>query len=657
MSYGASPNDWLNFDLLGIGEDLLPVVSNPNAEISAKSTLKQLGKVPSRYNANRHIAGVPDWTAHKTTPKELQKWSQESDYGICIQTRRVRALDVDVNEPLAAEEILAFFTKLFPARLQQRHRANSSKFLIPFILEGVFSKRVMKVKGGIIEFLANGQQFVAVGTHPSGTRYEGLENIPDFPEITAEQFESFWKKLAETFAIEEPSTSSLRNPQSDSVLAALNDPVAQYLAELNIVTGLGKEGQHFIKCPFSAEHTEPEDKNGTATAYLPAGNRDYEQGHFACLHAHCHNRPDEDFLDALGYRARDFDILPPETSTAIGRFDVVPAGVFAKRPETSWLIKGILPEKGFFEFYGGSGDGKTFVCLDMMLSLCRGLDWNGHRTQKKCRVVYICAEGAGGFISRLKAYAHHYNVDLSSLDLGIIPETPNFRNLKEVELVAEKVNAFGAADVVIVDTLAQVTPGADENTGKDMSIALRHCDTLRRLTNAACGLVHHAGKDVSKGARGWSGLKAPLDAEFSVLKNENGKRTFWVEKLKDARDGFGFEFELLSVVFDKDADGDDLDSCVVNYLTAPATKAKNKISTPRKMGTKQELAYNTFMSLGNGGEVLYARLIDAVIASLPPVGASGRAKKKSNVARTIETLIENGELSYDAQSRMLTAPL
>ena len=49
--YGATPDDWLHLDLaLGLTADLLPVVSNPGAIISENSTLKAIGKTPSRYN-------------------------------------------------------------------------------------------------------------------------------------------------------------------------------------------------------------------------------------------------------------------------------------------------------------------------------------------------------------------------------------------------------------------------------------------------------------------------------------------------------------------------------------------------------------------------------------------------------------------------------
>lgn len=657
--YGALPEDWTNLDLaLGLTADLLPVVSNPTSPVSPKSSLKQIGKVPSLYNKNRQITGISEWTQKQATSKEIERWSQEPDYGICIQTRRIRALDIDVSDRDKVSDIVEFIGgELNWLGLPLRSRSNSSKCLLAFEMLGEFPKRVMKVEGGIIEFLANGQQFIAHGTHPSGVRYEWdwLEH-ETFPVLQIEEFEALWGALVKRYALETPSESSLRNPLSgDGVIAALNDPIAEYLGKLDHITGIGKEGQVFIRCPFEHEHTE-QIEGGTSTAYLPAGNRDYAQGHFSCLHSHCASREDEDFLDAIGYRAADFEIIPNETTEeearSSGRFDIVKALDFSKKPPVNWLIKGILPEKGAYQFYGPSGAGKTFAVLDMVLSLCRGINWNGHKTTKKCKVVYICAEGAGGFISRLKVYAHEYKIDLGNVDLGIIADTPNFRDIKDIRILAEKIRAFGEVDIIIVDTLAQVTAGADENSGKDMSIALKHCDELRRLTGAASGLIHHAGKDLSRGARGWSGIKAVLDAEFCISKKEDGTHNFWVDKMKDGPDGFGYDFELASIIYGEDTDGDPLSSCVVNYVG----KANSKISRPalRSQNKNEILVYTSFADFGSD-EVKYTKLEQDCMVSIPITISTKYAGHKELIAHTFFALCEKGELH--SESGLVSAPL
>lgn len=305
--YGAGAAAWWQLaQIVGpnrqLAEDLLPVVSHPDAVISPTSRMKEKGKVPSRYNDVRHVVGFHAWTDYKATPTDIERWSKEPDYGICIQTRLVRALDIDVSDPAKAEALRVFIEEHLGFVLPKRCRENSGKLLLAFEMQGTFAKRVVKVDGGMIEFLANGQQFIAVGTHPSGVPYNWTYGVPDcFPEVSAEQFEEIWSGLVAKFALEPPSTGGLRRPPGGQVLS---DPTLDALDVLS----WGNENQAFIRCPFEAEHTT--DSGETATAYFPRGTRGYQQGHFKCLHAHCAHREDVDFLDAFGLRLKDFEDLP-----------------------------------------------------------------------------------------------------------------------------------------------------------------------------------------------------------------------------------------------------------------------------------------------------------------------------------------------------------
>jgi hypothetical protein len=170
--WGAPPEAWAHFVKLGFLADLLPVVSNPEARISPLSTLKGLGKTPSVYNRDGLVIGVGKWTDRQTTAEDVARWSANPDYGICVQTRRLRAIDIDVDDHEKAHEIARHFERSLGKLLARRWRKNSGKCLLAFTMPGDFHKRSFKVEGGLVEFLANGQQFVAVGTHPSGARYE-----------------------------------------------------------------------------------------------------------------------------------------------------------------------------------------------------------------------------------------------------------------------------------------------------------------------------------------------------------------------------------------------------------------------------------------------------------------------------------------------------
>jgi len=191
--YGATPKEWDHWStVLGLTTDLLPVVSNPSAKISPASKMKGIGKTPSVYNQGGLVAGIPNWTSKLATPEEVGLWSTEPDYGICLQTRAVRAIDVDIEDPGESRMVRAALLS-FLGPVPVRVRSNSSKFLILVNTPGDMSKRVIKTAHGIIELLATGQQCVIAGTHPSGARYEWEGGLPSgIAHLPLEKIEVLW---------------------------------------------------------------------------------------------------------------------------------------------------------------------------------------------------------------------------------------------------------------------------------------------------------------------------------------------------------------------------------------------------------------------------------------------------------------------------------
>lgn len=305
--WGASPQDWELFSLLGLAPDLLPVVSNPGAPISPKSTMKDKGKTPSRYNKSGQVVGVAKWTSLQSTDAQVEQWSGEPDYGICMQTRNVRALDIDVPDPQLSLDIVVFINARFDRMLPMRFRDNSGKCLLGFRVPGEFGKRTIKVDGGMVEFLANGQQFIAAGTHPSGARYKWT-SFDDFPTLALEQSEELWDALVKKFAIEQPADSGPLRQRQQMNGKKVPDETLDYLEEKGHVLSYGKEGQAFIVCPFSAGHSSGEDGD-SSMVYFAKGSRGYDQGHFKCLHASCDGRTEDQYLDAIGYRKKDFEVV------------------------------------------------------------------------------------------------------------------------------------------------------------------------------------------------------------------------------------------------------------------------------------------------------------------------------------------------------------
>lgn len=70
--------------------------------------------------------------------------------------------------------------------------------------------------------------------------------------------------------------------------------------------------------------------------------------------------------------------------------------------------------------------------------------------------------------------------------------------------------------LIIGNTLARMSAGANENSGQDMGTVMKRFDMVKNATGAAVMIIHHSGKDAAKGARGWSGLQAHVDTEIEV---------------------------------------------------------------------------------------------------------------------------------------------
>lgn len=308
-AYGATPEDWAHFDLaLGLTSELLPVVSNPTREISPRSKMKDLGKTPSRLNNQDLVVGIPGWAQQQTVATQIYDWAKEPDYGICVQTRVVRAIDIDIADADVSRNIVQSIVNLL-GTLPKRYRENSGKCLLALRLSGDYTKRIITTAQGKIEFLATGQQFIAVGTHPSGVRYQWASGLPnDIPEVSIEQFERVWQALQDQFGNEPMVEVGAGHKGAGENVEYRTDDVALHLDGNAWTIDVGREGHRHIRCPWEEGHSSGTPGDSSTTYFIPGGK--FERGHFKCLHASCASRTDGDFLQAVGLGPEnEFDVV------------------------------------------------------------------------------------------------------------------------------------------------------------------------------------------------------------------------------------------------------------------------------------------------------------------------------------------------------------
>lgn len=350
--------------------------------------------------------------------------------------------------------------------------------------------------------------------------------------------------------------------------------------------------------------------------------------------------PNERDFDTLGFEPAMGGGAKADSGVGEGvRFQPIPAHEFAVAAKLRWIIKGVLPHAELGVLYGESGSGKSFIALDLAAAIALGNDWRGHKV-KQGKVVYVAAEGANGFRNRLRAYSHQHQLDLESLPLHIIHAAPNLLDKTDALDVAKAILSIGRPDLVIVDTLAQTMPGGNENGGEDMGRALAHCKGIHRATGALVLLVHHSGKDSSKGARGWSGLRAAADVELEVVRSDQ-ERMLSVTKQKDGDDGAEFGFKLVQVTVDIDEDGDDVTSCIVEHCEAKAGMRARRAKKEKPLGEIEQkfLAFAGEEEELDGGRIDEMAVVDKVAADMDPPEEGKRDTRKQRAIRAGDTVV------------------
>lgn len=339
----------------------------------------------------------------------------------------------------------------------------------------------------------------------------------------------------------------------------------------------------------------------------------------------------------------EFEALQPIPLKEHGEFGFYSIAELRERvgpPE--WLIKGILPKTELGILFGASTAGKTFALLDMCAAIARGIEWNGRRV-KKGRVLYVAAEGRGGLPSRMEAYCKKHGIDESEVPIVFAAgKIPNLANDVSVKAFIKEIKRFGPFDLIIIDTLAKVSVGADENNGKDMGIIMANAEAIGEAAGGTPILVHHTGKDASRGSRGHGSLKGNVGVELEVMRRDNSPlRTLYVHKVKDAPALFGLDFKLEVVQVDQvDEDGVHETSCTVEYITGVAKEGEAPQRQPSGAHERTVLStLHEMTGLEPGAEVAVEDLIEQAVSQTVRSQAK-QDNRKRDIKRAFDALVK-----------------
>lgn len=306
-----------------------------------------------------------------------------------------------------------------------------------------------------------------------------------------------------------------------------------------------------------------------AVAYMPQGEEtNFDANDLA-------QRDGHDVLAGLLEDARE--PAPPGLPLSVAFADELPEA-FTPPDE---LVEGVLTAGDGSVLYGDSNSGKTFFVIDMAAAVARGARWMGRNTEPGL-VVYLAAESPASVRGRLQAYQRHHGVRVPNFAIVQSP-IDLFDGDADTEAVIAVVRQLERqrgqkVRLIVGDTLARLSAGANENAGQDMGLVVRRFDRIRTACNAHFLLIHHSGKAAANGARGWSGIRAAVDTEIEVTDSPAG-RCAEITKQRDlSTKGERIGFRLEPVTLGLTKWGAAATSCVVVPADAPDKPQGKRVS-------------------------------------------------------------------------------
>ncbi|MEA3273755.1 MAG: AAA family ATPase [Pseudomonadota bacterium] len=192
--------------------------------------------------------------------------------------------------------------------------------------------------------------------------------------------------------------------------------------------------------------------------------------------------------------------------------------------EVEFAVDGWLEAGGIHLLYAKKDCLKSFLAVDWFLCIVSGKPWKGFAVQQGAG-AYIAGEGNRGLRRRIKAWCIRNGATMTELTFVSskwpmqVLDTADISqwaaHLKEAEKTLGEPIRF-----VVIDTLATNFGPGDENSPTDMARFLAHLKIFLQSEFPGCTVlvVHHQGKDGTRGARGGSAIEANADSVHALTR-------------------------------------------------------------------------------------------------------------------------------------------
>lgn len=207
-------------------------------------------------------------------------------------------------------------------------------------------------------------------------------------------------------------------------------------------------------------------------------------------------------------------------------------------PDPEWLVQSYIPRQGLVTLYGQPGQGKSFVALDLAMSVAEGLPWLGEHATKQGPVIYVAAEGGRSIKRRVESWMQFYDVDRLAAMQFVLQAV----DVRDEDAMDEFVTHIEGSDIfpelIVIDTLSRSFGGGEENASTDMAQFVNKVSDVSLDRQTAVMVVHHTNAGGMR-ERGHTSLRGGMDAMLkctAVKTQDHHLRTVIVENDKQKDD-------------------------------------------------------------------------------------------------------------------------
>ena len=293
-----------------------------------------------------------------------------------------------------------------------------------------------------------------------------------------------------------------------------------------------------------------------------------------------------------------------------------------------WLVKNLIPADSMGMIFGASGTFKSFLALDLCLSVANGKAWTNRKTDFGA-VGYMAAEGGAGIYKRIVAWQD----GIPPPDNFHVCTVPLLLSAKD-EVAALRASIIALPEIpklIVIDTLSQTFAG-DENSSSDIASYLRMINSeIREPFGATVLVIHHSGHSASERPRGSSAITANVDFLLGCFRSdpEALNARLEVTKQKDGDKVKGLYFDLERRIIGKDEENEEISSLVAVYHDAVAS-----IRESNDAGNKYEILIMKLLTEAQGGQIMENDLKNAAM----PIAKMSRDNATRGVRKALVKL-------------------